>query len=79
MRILLQAFLGTAILRALFFLAAFVVSYIKGLTYRPNTAMYWENAERLPQEAAFSLATSLILYLAMFVVVKLMYDFLFFL
>lgn len=72
MKLLLQAFLGALFIHIIYFVALFAVGYVKTLTYRPNMALYWENAERLPQEVAFGTATSPVLYLATFFGVMLM-------
>ena len=71
MKILLQAFLGAIIVHVLYFVTTWAVGYVKTLTHRPNMAMYWDNADRLPQEVAFGTTTSPVFYLATFLGVML--------
>lgn len=53
MKIILQAFLASTAIHALYFLTTMAVGYVKTALYRPNMVDAWQNAETLQSEAAF--------------------------
>lgn len=58
MKIILQAFLASTAIHALYFLTTMAVGYVKTALYRPNMVDAWQNAETLQSEVAFGSTSS---------------------